>query len=168
MTEENTTQEVDETQQEAVDKALSLEDALKVIKDLRREAAGRRVKGKELEEKASKWEEYVASQKTELEKLQEENALLKTTAEATKVEALRARIIAEFKLDPSDAEFLKGSETEMKALAAKLAEKAKNGASTTTDFYAGQRGGQVAPAAENLNDWFTKMWNDVEGKSSRR
>ncbi len=168
MTEENTTQEVDETQQAQIDNALSLEDAQKVIKDLRREAAGRRVKGKELEEKANKWEEHVQSQKTELEKLTEENALLKQSLEVEKVEKLRASILAEYKLDASDAEFLKGSEAEMKALAAKLAEKAKNGATTTTDFYAGQRGGQVAPAAENLNDWFNQMWHDVEGKKSRR
>lgn len=160
----DTTQEVDETQESATDDALSPEDAKKLIKELRKEAASRRIKGKESEEKAAKWEEYVQSQKTELEKLQEENKLLRDTAEADKVEKLRNRIIAEFKLDPSDAEFLTGSEKEMKALAAKLAEKAGQGQTTTTDFYAGQRGGNVSPKADNLNDWFTQQWFAVEGK----
>ena len=54
----------------------SLEDALKVINDLRAENAAKRIKTKEVEEKATKWEEYVQSQKTELERLTESKTAL--------------------------------------------------------------------------------------------
>lgn len=147
---------------------LSHEDALKALKKARNEAASRRIKGKELEEKAAKWEEHVKSQMSELELAKAENEELKSKLGAKTVESLRIKVATEAGLDLELAEFLTGSEKEMKAQAAKLLEKGGKAKGNIPDFYAGQRGGKVNPKAETLNEYFAQMWRDSEATSSKR
>ena len=161
--------ETTETDEDTVDvSTLSHEDALKALKKARNEAASRRIKNKEAEEKAAKWEEHVKSQMTELERVSAENADLKSKLATKEVETLRNKIVAEAGIDPELAVFLTGTEKEMKAQAAKLAEKAGKANGTAPDFYAGQRGNKVTPKAETLNDVFAQMWKEVDSHSGRR
>lgn len=144
----------------------NLEDAKKVIEKLRKEAASRRIKGKELEEKAQKWQEYVDSQKTELERALEKAATLEKQLESEKVERMRAKIVAETGLDPDLSELLVGSEKEMRKRAEQLVEKLGN-KRANSDFYAGQRGRKAAPKAQTFNDFMMQLWKEADTKSSR-
>lgn len=175
MTEEQNEQE----QQQAVEsqgegsgnqetKIDNLDDAIKEIQKLRREAAGRRVKNKELEEAAHKWQEHLDSQKTELEKLTERANAAEKEAADMRAEALRAKILAEFSIDPDLSDLLVGeTEDELKAKAKKLSELKGKSSGKRPDFFAGQRGQAVAPAADDLNSWFKQLWKDVDSKSTR-
>ncbi len=146
----------------------SLDDALKVIDKLRSENAAKRVKTKEVEDKAAKWEEYVQSQKTELERLTESNVNLSKENAELKVGALRDRIAKEEGVAPDLFEFLVGTDEQtLRANAKKLAAVKKQGSQTTAvDFYAGQRGAPVAKPAEGLNDYFTQLWHESNNKTN--
>lgn len=142
----------------------NLEDALKELEKARREAASRRVKNKEVEEKARQWEEHVQSQKTDLEKLTEQVSVLRTDNEKLRFEQLREKVARDSKLDPEDFEFLIGNtEEELKAKAEKL--NSRRGKSQT-DFYAGQRGTPVtATKEETVDEWFAKEWKKADSRS---
>ena len=173
MSEQDGTPEVTETAPVVEEKSstiTSLDDALKVINKLNNENASRRIKAKEIEDKAKKWEEYVESQKTELEKLTESNATLAKENEALKVGSLRERIAQEEKVPADLMEFLSGDDEQtLRAAAKKLASVKPPGTQTTAvDFYAGQRGIPVAaPNKEGLNEFFTRLWkeNNENGKT---
>lgn len=171
MTEPNPAQEAEVTEVVEEDKQestiTSLEEALKELKKVRTEAASRRVKNKEAEEKAAKWEEYVNSQKTELQRLADEKATLAEELKTERFERQKAQIVAEFRLSEEDAALLKGDVKEMKALAARLANAAGN-AGGKPDFYAGQRGKGPEPKPANLNEWFSNLWKETEENSSKR
>lgn len=147
----------------------SLEDALKVINDLRAENAAKRVKTKEVEEKASKWEEYVQSQKTELERLTESKTALEKQLADLQANQLRDLIAKEVGVPEELIEFLTGSDEQtLRANAKKLASVksgSENAGTKRTDFFAGQRGTPVNKPAEGLNEFFKKMWKDSEENS---
>jgi superfamily I DNA/RNA helicase len=151
----------------------TLDDALKVITQLRNENASKRVKSKELEEKAQKWEEYVQSQKTELERLTESKTALEKENATLKLSQVRDRVAAEEKVPPELVEFVTGAdEQEMRDKAKKLAGVAPTGSTTTavtktTDFFAGRRGAPVAESAEGLNSFFEKLWRDSNETSKQ-
>jgi len=171
MSDEEVVENVVETPQ-AEDKTstiTSLEDALKVIDKLRNENAAKRVKAKEIEDKATKWEEYVQSQKTELEQLTESKAALEKELETLRVNGLRDKVAKEEKVPDELLEFLVGTDEQtLRAMAKKLAAVKPQGSTTTAvDFYAGQRGTPVAKPAEGLNDFFTQLWHESDGKSSK-
>lgn len=151
-------EETQETQEvvETTDDGLSLEDALKELSKVRKEAAARRVKSREIEEKASKWEDYVASQKTELEKLADEKVSLLSDNEKLKKELVREKVGRTLK-DPEDFEFLVGdTEEELKAKAEKL----NSRAGKRTNTFAGERGSPVGQTqAPSTQDWFASMWD---------
>lgn len=127
----------------------SLEDALKVIDQLRDENAAKRVTSKaklaEMEEKAAKWQEHLDSQKTEMQLLQERNAKLEADlAEKSKAQ-LQRDIAKSVGLDDELAEFITGSdEAEMRAKATKLAGRVPM-AAPVLDLKGGERGGPVVP-----------------------
>ena len=164
VTVEETTSEVQPTSS-TID---NLEDALKELDKVRREAAGRRVKNKEAEEKAKLWEEHVQAQKTDLEKLTENVSALQSENARLKHEQLREKVARDSKLDPEDFEFLIGdTEDELKAKAEKL--NSRRG-KQTADFYAGQRGTRVdATKEETADEWFMKEWRKAgSGGSSTK
>lgn len=149
----------------------SLDDALKVINDLRSENAAKRVKAKEIEEKAAKWEEYVQSQKTELERLTESKTALEKQLADLQANQLRDQVAKEVGVPEELIEFLTGSDEQtLRANAKKLAS-VKQGSSNTsapkTDFFAGQRGTPVSKPTEGLNDFFTKMWREADENSRK-
>lgn len=148
----------------------NLDDALKVIESLRKENAAKRVKTKDVEDKAKRWEEYVESQKTEMEKLTESNATLSKENDDLKFSITRDKIAREEGVPEDLLEFLVGTdENTLRAKAKKLAASAgsKDSGEGKQDFFAGQRGKPVTPVTEGLNDWFTQMWRDVDAKNSR-
>lgn len=146
----------------------TLEDALEALKKVRAEAARRRVSEKELKEKATKYDEYVQSQKTELERLTEDKAALEKEAKALKEKDLRSTVASKHDLDPDLIGLLVGSEEEMETTAKLLVAKGgKRSAGTNTDFYAGQRGTPVQTTPANTTqEWFEKMWD--ESNSTKR
>lgn len=152
------TQETAETEETPAEESLSLDDALKELAKVRKEAAARRVKSRENEEKAAKWEDYVASQKTELEKLTDEKVSLLSENDNLKKELIRERIGRSLK-DPEDFEFLVGdTEEELKAKAEKLNSRAGKRANT----FAGERGAPVGATQEKTTqEWFQSMWDNA-------
>ena len=114
-------QEGNEQQQESGSNAFGLPDDHPVLKELakvRREAAESRVKKKDLEDKAQKWEQHMDSQKTELEKLQDANKTLSEALRVSKLEATASALVQEYGLPTSYAAAIQGnSEEEMRNIA---------------------------------------------------
>lgn len=172
MTDENKeTQEVEapeaatEQEESQESEIKDLATALKVVEKLRREAASKRVKNKELEEKAKNWQDHLDSQKTELEKAQEEANRVKQEVEALRKETKVSKLVAKYGIPEEFHEFLVGeSDEELEAKAKKLAAlKKKN-----VEFFAGPRGtGSVPNKAQDLNSWFGEWWKEVDAKSAK-
>lgn len=145
---ENEAPQVDEQPVAKRSQIDNLEDALKVINQLRDENAAKRVANKakdtEMEEKAAKWQAHLDSQKTELQLLQERNVKLEETlAEKTRLQ-LQRDVAKSVGLDEDLVEFITGSdETEMRAKAEKLAGRVPM--APPLDLKAGERGGPVVP-----------------------
>jgi septal ring factor EnvC (AmiA/AmiB activator) len=121
---------------------LSHEDALKELAKVRAEAAAKRVKNKELEEAAKKWEEYQESQKTELQKLQDDVAARDKKIAEKELEVTRSNIAKQFNVADEDLDLLVGDEDNMKRLAARLGT-TKDSKSNPLDLLAGNRGNPV-------------------------
>lgn len=118
--------------------------AMKELAKVRREAGSARTEVNAFKEKAVQWDEYQASQKTDLERLTEENVSLKDKVTVLETETMRQTIANEFKLDAELAELLTGNDEQMRSKAKVLAEKfANTGNPSTTDLLAGNRGNPV-------------------------
>lgn len=157
--------EVQETEETTETGITTLEDALKALEKVRKEAGSRRIKNKELEEKAAKYDEFVQSQKTELERLTEGKSKAEAEVAELRERNLRNEVVLKTDLDPELAGLLHGTLDEMEATAKLLVAKGgKRDPGTpkqgVTDFFAGQRGKRVAPAAETLDEYFIKMWKE--------
>jgi hypothetical protein len=159
-TAEGATTEVTENSQtgsnESQKTKLSHDEALAELAKVRAEAAARRVANRDLEEKAKKWSEYEESQKTELQKLQDQLAERdKATAEA-KLEAAKVRIAKKHNVPDEDIDLLVGDEDSMERLAARLGSK-ENAGSTSgpSSLLAGNRGKPVGSNGGNfsMDDW---------------
>jgi hypothetical protein len=136
-------------------KGLPVEELVNHILELRQENAKHRTEksavSKELEE-FTKWKD---SQKSELEKLQEENATLKKDLGTTKKEKAQAKVGKAAGLDPDLYEFIKGSsDDEMLASAQKLAEKypATGGKATPSNVASLLAGNRGVPLSEGKID----------------
>lgn len=173
MTEEKT-EEVQETEvapQVDADASEStidnLDDARKEIQKLRREAANKRVKNKELEEKASNWQKHLDSQKTEMEKLIDRANAAEGEAKKAQRETAVAKMIVKYQIPEEFQEFLVGeNEEELKAKAEKLASLKPKGTGKP-DFFAGQRGEAVKTQPKDYNDWFKEWYKDVDSFSTK-
>jgi hypothetical protein len=125
-------------------KKLSYEELEAELKSVRSEAASRRIANRELEAKAKQWEEYEDSQKTELQKLQDDLAKRDVELSEYRLGKLKHSVVKEFGLDSEDEELLTGSdEATIRKQAEKL--KARLGKVTETtsrpaDLLAGSRG----------------------------
>jgi seryl-tRNA synthetase len=141
---------------ESQETKLSYEELQAEVKRVRQEAAARRVANRELEEKAKKWSEYEESQKSELQKLQDQLAERDKAINDAKLEAKRALIAKEFNVADEDLDLLVGDEDNMKRLAARLGKK-EEGTGTGTppsNLLAGNRGKPVGAGSNfSVDDW---------------
>lgn len=142
-----------EIQDELPESTMTLEDALAELKKVRSEAAQRRIKNRDLEEKAEKWKQYEDSQKTELQRLQDSLAEKDNKLAAYQLSELRNSVVKEFGLELDDAELLTGTdEASIRRMAEKL--KARLGAvkpvaeSRPVDLLAGNRGAPIGANSE--------------------
>lgn len=117
---------------------LTHEQALAELTKVRAEAAERRIKARELEIAAKKWSEYEESQKTELQKLQDQLAAKDKAIADKELEVSRSKIAREFNVAEEDLDLLVGDETNMKRLAARLGK--KDDGNRPADLMAGNRG----------------------------
>lgn len=157
MPEENVETQNTETENKPTEKTkLSYEELEAELRNVRNEAASRRIANRELEEKAKQWEEYQDSQKTELEKLQERLNKQDQDLAGYRMNDLKVSVAKEFGLDSEDAELLTGSdEATIRKQAEKL--KARFGKSETNtprpaDLLAGNRGTPVGGNNSNSVD----------------
>lgn len=135
---------------------LSYEQLEAEIKKVRQEAAQRRITNRDLEEKAKKWSEYEESQKTELQKLQDQLAERDKIAAEAKLEAAKIRIAKKHNVPDDDIDLLVGDEDSMERLAARLGKKEDAGSSSApSDLLAGNRGKPVGSNGGNfsMDDW---------------
>lgn len=133
-------------------KKLSYEELEAELRNVRNEAASRRITNRELEQQAQKWKEYEDSQKTELQKLQEAVAERDTQLSTYQLKEKKFDIIDEFGLDKDDLELLTGSDEptirkQAEKLKARLGNSQQNN-SRPADLLAGNRG---APIGGNTN-----------------
>lgn len=110
------------------------------LSKVRKEAAAKRIANRELEEQARKWKEYEESQKTELQKLQDQLAEKERKLAEKDSEVARAKIAREFNVADEDLDLLVGDEENMKRLAARLGKKEEGGSPRPADLLAGNRG----------------------------
>lgn len=116
---------------------------------VRSEAAARRVALREQEEKAKKWSEYEESQKTELQKLQDQLAERDRAIAAKELEVTRARIAKQYNVADDDLDLLVGDEANMKRLAERLGKKEES--NNPPNLYAGGRGKPVGSSSNGFS-----------------
>jgi hypothetical protein len=117
---------------------------------VRKEAADRRIKLREAEDKAKKWSEYEESQKTELQKLQEAVAERDKKLAEREAEVTRAKIAREFNVSDDDLDLLVGDEENMKRLAKRLG-KSDEAPRNPADLLAGNRGTPVGSSGNTFS-----------------
>lgn len=138
---------------------LSHEDALKELAKVRAEAADRRIKNRELEDKAKKWQEYEESQKTELQKLQDAVAERDKRLADKELEVTRSKIAREFNVAEEDVDLLVGDEANMKRLAERIGKpKDSEAPKRPVDLLAGNRGTSVTgkTSSFSMDDFIRK------------
>lgn len=139
---------------------LSPEELKAELKRVRQEAASRRIANKELENQARLWVEHQESQKTELQKLQDQLAERDRKLSAYEFDQKRLAVLKEFKLEDDDLDLLTGSDEEtIRKQAEKL--KAKNdrlgvnnndSSRRPADLLAGNRGAPVGSTNNDFNE----------------
>lgn len=141
---------------------LSYEELEAELRKVRNEAASRRITNRDLEQQAQKWREYEESQKTELQKLQDQLAERDRKLSEFATDNLRRSVASEFGLANEDIDFLTGSdEATIRAQAEKL--KARLGTKVETsrpaDLLAGNRGTPIGSGTDsnNIDDLIRRM-----------
>lgn len=131
------------------------------IAKLRRENAAKRTKSREQEEAAKKWQEHVESQKSDLEKLQDQVSVLTGENKTLKLTMAQRDLAKEYGVDDDLAEFIVGDDLdEMTEKAKKLASKAgkKTAGPTAKDLRAGQ--GNSSVEAMSGSKWLRQLFNE--------
>lgn len=125
------------------------------LKKVRQEAASRRIELKEAKRKAEDWDKYQESQKTELQKLQDQLAEKDKAIAEKQTDLLRSTVAREYNVADEDLDLLVGDEDNMKRLAARLGNQTPQGGNAPADLLAGARGKPVGSAADNfsMDDW---------------
>ena len=134
-------------------KKLSYEELEAELRNVRNEAASRRITNRELEQQAQKWKEYEDSQKTELQKLQEALAEKDSKLSTYELKEKKFEVAKEFGLDVEDADLLTGSDEatirkQAERLQARLGNANQQNNSRPADLLAGNRG---TPIGGNTN-----------------
>lgn len=130
---------------------LTHEQALAELSKVRAEAADRRVKNRDLEAAAKRWQEYEESQKSELQKLQDQLAAKDKAIADKELEVSRSKIAREFNVADEDLDLLVGDETNMKRLAARLGKKDEGSGPRPADLMAGNRGTPVGNSGNTFS-----------------
>lgn len=138
----------------------TIDDYKRELGKVRSEAASRRVALREQEEQAKKWAAYEESQKTELQKLQDQLAEREKALSSKDQEILRSKIAREFNVADDDLDLLVGDEENMKRLASRLGagthEEPPTGGNTPANLLAGNRGKPIGGAnstAFSVDKW---------------
>jgi hypothetical protein len=145
------------------EKELSYDELKAELKKVRQEAASRRISNRELEEKARQWEEYEESQKTELQKLQDELTKKNEKLSGYELADLKRDVVKEFKLESEDAELLTGSDEatirkQAEKLQTRLGKKEENTTSPSANLLAGNRGTPIGSSTNfDMDDVIRKM-----------
>lgn len=143
---------------ESNESTLTLEQAHAELKKVRQEAASRRIELKAFKDKADQWDQYTESQKTELQKLQDQLADKDKAIAAKELEVTRANIAKEFNVEDDDLDLLVGDEENMKRLARRLGKSETPGTATPkspADLFGGNRGKPVGDSGGtfSMNDF---------------
>lgn len=118
------------------------------IKQLRKEAAARRVQNREKDGELEEFRQWKESQKTEIEKISERAALAEKQLQSLQQERLQLKAAREAGLDLDLADRVRGdTEEEMLADAKALAERSsgRHVPPSVINPYAGRRGDPVGP-----------------------
>lgn len=144
--------EISEVQEQ---KKLTYEELQAELKNVRNEAASRRIEIRDLKAKADEWDKYQESQKTELEKLQDALKERDNRLSKYEVQDLRNRIAEEFEFDKELADALVGSdEASLRSHAEKLKAlkpKAVQENPRPVDLLAGNRGTPIGSPESSYN-----------------
>lgn len=154
---ENIVEDENEIDESGTQVELSQEDLLKEVAKLRKEAASRRVKNKDLDSKLKEYDDWKRSQMSEVERERAEKAELLNTVRVLREESWRRDAASKAGLDPDFADRLNGeTEDELIADAKRLAAKlGKTGTRSSQDALAGKRGRPVGGAGTITEDeWF--------------
>lgn len=154
---ENPGQEVQDTEKtETTSQEMTVDQYKAELSKVRAEAASRRVALREQEEQAKKWKEYEESQKTELQKLQDQLAEKEKALAAKDLDVQRAKVAREFNVADEDLDLLVGDEDNMRRLASRLGkpqETASDGG-RPADLLAGNRGKPIgSTSTHTMDDW---------------
>lgn len=128
---------------------------------VRKEAADRRIKLREAEDKAKKWSEYEESQKSELQKLQEAVAERDKKLAEKEADVVRAKIARKHNVADEDLDLLVGDEANMERLAARLG-KSDEAPKNPADLLAGNRGTPVGSKGNTFS-----MDDFIRGSANR-
>ena len=139
------------------------------LRKVRQEAASRRIENRELKTAADKWKEYEESQKTELQKLQDQIAERDKQLSAYQLQQTKASIAKEVGLDAEDAELLSGTDEEsIRKQAEKLKSRLGNKEEKKpgpVDLLAGSRGKPIGSSSDASGDSF--MDQMIRGSARR-
>lgn len=142
---------------------MSYEDLEKELSKVRNESASRRVELRDYKQKADEWDKYQESQKTELQKLQEQLAEREKALASKDVDILRAKIASQYNVAEEDYDLLTGDEENMKRLAAKLGkEKGTTSSNGPSTLLAGNRGKPLGNEGNNFS-----MENFIRGLAKK-
>lgn len=157
---DETTENAKETEKEVVVevKPEGLPDDPEVLRreiaKLRKENAAKRTKNKEIEEAAKKWQEHLDSQKSEMEKLEDQLNLLKGENKKLTLAQKQRDLAKEYGVDPDLEEFIVGDDLdEMTEKAKKLAAKSKKKPADATDM----RAGKTSPPPQSTTNWLKEL-----------
>jgi len=151
-----------ETNEGQVPDGLSLDDAVKEIAKLRKEAARRRVSNKETTEKLAAYDEWQKSQMSEVDRLKAEKAELEATTHALRKEKWQVTAAEKAGLPAEFAEDVRGdSEEEMTAHAKRLAAKLGKKAPVTTKSPFASRGAGGKPVGQNASEDASTAFNAI-------
>lgn len=151
VTQEATEEVTEETATESKANELSHEDALKELAKVRKEAAAKRVANKELSDKAAKYDEYLKSQMTEIQRKDAEIAELKEKNVELSVGSVREKVALKYGLDAETAQLFLGDlvdEDKLEERASAIAKLAPKDEKQKGKSFAGRRGSAVQPTSE--------------------
>lgn len=138
------------------DKTFTQADIDRIVADRLSRERGKFADYDDLKAKATKFDEFQESQKTDLEKANDRIAALEAENQTHKLSQLRATAAAEAGLPPELAEFITATDAEQaQAQAKRLAERMQPSAPPAADMRQGYR--PYPPRQESMDDWFRRQ-----------
>ena len=167
--EDDTDSEEDEPDDDAdTDSKLTREQAIKLLKKTRKEAAQKRILTRDQKKELDDFKKWRDSQKSEVDKLKEENRALKAAQRASDFEKAQRKAARSAKLPVEFADRLKGDSPEelledAKELAKVLGRPSKSTRTTASGMFAGNRGAAVGQnVVDDEQAWFMDAWENAK------